>query len=151
MAKDKPWGDERSFSDIKGEKREIVKEWVSYWLIPGNRVWKKADTYSLKHRLQYDTTVYLTNNQFKEALILCGLTPNSPEGEDWYFKIDKQSPICARYRSYKVPFPSDYQFANERVKRWLESRDRKPHIHQWNGERKFYSCETNSVIEVIAE
>ena len=35
----------------------------------------------------------MTNNQFKDAMLLCGFKPEDPDSFNWLFYIDKKSPV----------------------------------------------------------
>ena len=49
-------------------------------------------SYGLKHILQRDTGLYLTNNEFKDAMLLCGYEPVNPDTINWNYCISKRSP-----------------------------------------------------------
>ena len=40
----------------------------------------------------------MTNNQFKEAMLICGFKPVDETELNWYYRIDRKSPICVEYR-----------------------------------------------------
>ena len=47
--------------------------------------------YGLKHNLQRDTGLYLTNNEFKDAMLMCGYPPVDANKLNWYYCISKKS------------------------------------------------------------
>lgn len=49
-------------------------------------------SYGLKHILEKDTGLYLTNNEFKDAMLMCGYEPINPNELNWYYQISKKSP-----------------------------------------------------------
>ena len=53
------------------------------------------DSYQLKHMVEADTGVYLTNNQFKHAMLLCGYGPVDASELNWDYCISRDSAIFA--------------------------------------------------------
>lgn len=49
-------------------------------------------SYGLKHILEHDTGIYLTNNEFKDAMLICGYEPVNPQELNWTYCISKKSP-----------------------------------------------------------
>ncbi len=49
-------------------------------------------SYGLKHILERDTGLYLTNNEFKDAMLMCGYKPTNPNDLNWCYCISKRSP-----------------------------------------------------------
>ena len=39
-----------------------------------------------------DTGLYLTNNEFKDAMLMCGYEPVNPNELNWNYCISKKSP-----------------------------------------------------------
>lgn len=75
----------------KGEQ-ETVFSWIRENLTPTkSTVYTGMSSYGLKHLLQHDTGVYLTNNEFKDAMLCCGYAPNDPDEANWYYKISRKS------------------------------------------------------------
>lgn len=50
-------------------------------------------SYGMKHTLEARTNIYLTNNQFKEAMLLCGFYPVETDKLNRNFYVKKSSPI----------------------------------------------------------
>ena len=42
----------------------------------------------MKHLLEHDTGVYLTNNEFKDAMLLAGYRPVNPDSLNWKYRIE---------------------------------------------------------------
>ena len=55
---------------------------------------QKHSSYSLKHRYEAVGS-YVTNGQFKAAMLLCGYAPEDPAALNWRFKIAPSSPAIA--------------------------------------------------------
>lgn len=68
---------------------EIVK--IGGWIrknIRGSRTILKGHTsYGLKHILEHDTGIYMTNNEFKDAMLLAGYKPVDPDELNWIYRI----------------------------------------------------------------
>ena len=83
--------DKMLISDMSLEDAARVNNWIAknitmYRLSfrPVERCNK--DSYSLKHLLERETDLYLTNNQFKDAMLLAGFEPIDPNELNWRFK-----------------------------------------------------------------
>ena len=49
-------------------------------------------SYGIKHILERDTGVYVTNNQMKDAMLGCGFEPRKVDELNWAFCISEKSP-----------------------------------------------------------
>ena len=76
--------DEALFSDVRPEDRELALLWVKWNLWP-RKTCSKVSSYRLKHLLERDTHIYLTNNQFKDLMLLCGYRVHNPLTLNWCF------------------------------------------------------------------
>ena len=50
-------------------------------------------SYGLKHYLEHDTGIYVTNNAFKDAMLICGFEPADPHELNWHYCISEKSPV----------------------------------------------------------
>lgn len=48
-------------------------------------------SYGLKHYFEHDDGFYITNGQFKGAMLICGFQVASTKKINWYFNISKKS------------------------------------------------------------
>lgn len=97
-------GDTGHFEEMSEENQEKVIAWIKANIFPGKTKWGERGSYKLKHDLQHDTKIYMTNNQFKEAMLVCGFRPVKVNELSWYYRIDRKSPICIWYK--ERPFDS---------------------------------------------
>lgn len=98
--------DNALFSDLPKDYQKYVMEWIS-----GLKETKvsvlSTSSYGLKHVVEqnsYDeigTRIYMTNNQFKDAMLLAGFEPTNPNALNWTYHISKRSPSLHRER-YRV-------------------------------------------------
>ena len=76
-------------------KREqiIVLCWIDKYLCGTHSKSNRYINYGLKHILEKDTGIYVTNNQFKDAMMISGYKPiKSSENEiNWEYWLDKHS------------------------------------------------------------
>lgn len=73
--------------------RNAVYEWIDLYISPRKTPLTGHTSYGIKHILQSDTGIYLTNNQFKDAMMHCGYDPVDPDALNWEYCISKRSPI----------------------------------------------------------
>lgn len=85
-------GDEKHLSDLPTRIQDLVLDWVFWNFFPAQKLYPHQNSYSLKHVLQKRTQVYLTNNQFKEAMLINGFWPRDVKELNWYLYIQASSP-----------------------------------------------------------
>lgn len=74
------------------EEIDLVLNWIDANICPRKTPLLDYTSYGIKHILQSDTGIYLTNNEFKDAMILCGYTPVNPDELNWCYCISRRSP-----------------------------------------------------------
>lgn len=94
ISKGVPWTDGSTglLTDLSEEEQEIVKDWITHNILPRKTPYLDASSYGLKHILQGDTRIYLTNNQFKHAMLICGFAPVDEHMLNWNYCISLKSP-----------------------------------------------------------
>lgn len=65
----------------------LVGEWIRNNIRPAKAILAGRTSYGLKHVLHSDTGLYLTNNQFKDAMLLAGYKPVNPNELNWRYRI----------------------------------------------------------------
>ena len=78
--------------EIGEQTATAVKKWIRNNFIPQDEPNYKWSSYGLKHTLQNDAGIYLTNDQFKTAMLECGFKPCNHEDKNWIFAISEKSP-----------------------------------------------------------
>ena len=91
-------GDPDHFRDMPENEQKAALDWIKTNIYPGKKVWESRSSYGLKHDFEHKSRIYMTNNQFKEAMLLCGFKPVDETELNWYYRIDRKSPICVEYR-----------------------------------------------------
>ena len=98
----RPYTNENGWEDsgLITEKDEMdeVLDWIRVNFLPAKNVLHGHTSYGLKHILQDDTGIYLTNNEFKDAMMLCGYEPSNPNELNWHYRIKKRSPAFSLWR-----------------------------------------------------
>lgn len=97
--------DKALLTDIPVDDQEIVVKWICYNFYPVTALNYSHGSYGLKHILQRDTGIYLTENQFKDAMRICGFKHTKTPYSGWHFNIAKNSPAF-RLRERKSMFDS---------------------------------------------
>lgn len=88
---DSPVFDMELLSDESEETQNIVLDWIATHCIKIKTVNKRHTSYGLKHILGHDTGIYLTNNQFKHAMLISGHTPEDEHELNWFFRISEKA------------------------------------------------------------
>lgn len=70
------------------EFEKQVFEWIDMNIAPAKRA-SRDTSYSLKHKVENCTTggLYITNNQFKDAMMIKGYTPIDENELNWRYRI----------------------------------------------------------------
>lgn len=103
MIKDgRPYTNENGWRDngLITNKEETVKievfEWIDENILPRKTANRKHSSYRLKHLLEKDTKIYLTNNEFKDAMLIMDYEPTDANKLNWHYRISEKSPVFAR-------------------------------------------------------
>ena len=78
--------DKALISDLASADIKRVDMWIRDH-IRESKTEYPASSYDLKHRLERDTGIYLTNNMFKDEMLLSGFNPKDPDELNWTFYI----------------------------------------------------------------
>lgn len=90
------WEDAGLITDHPQEEQDIVLEWIRRNILPRKTVLHGRTSYGMKHILEHDTKIYLTNNEFKDAMMICGFEPADPNMLNWIYRISAKSPAFKR-------------------------------------------------------
>lgn len=78
-------------TDLPANILPEILAWIRDNLTPSEDLCQDKTSYSLKHDLQNDTGIYMTNNQFKDAMLLCGFQAYDTDELNWKFYISPES------------------------------------------------------------
>ena len=76
---------------------QILMDWITQVISPIKSVNNRYSSYGLKHIFQDDTRIYVTNVEFKVAMLKSGYSPYDEKELNWRFHISK------RLRKYVRP------------------------------------------------
>lgn len=86
------WIDDGLLTDRPAEEQETALRWIRENIRPRKTPLRERTSYGIKHILQRDTGLYLTNNQFKDGMLLSGYEPTDPNELNWHYCISAKSP-----------------------------------------------------------
>ena len=79
------------FMNLDSDIQSFVLKWCKEHFISTKSFNEKHTSYGLKHILQHQNGTYLTNGQFKGAMVLSGFEVKDIEDLNWVFNISEQS------------------------------------------------------------
>ena len=80
--------DEALITDRADEVITAVDGWIRKNIRTGKKILHGHTSYGIKHMLEHDTHIYLTNNEFKDAMLLAGYQPVNPKDLNWKYRIE---------------------------------------------------------------
>ena len=84
--------DDALITNRSKEEIDIVCRWIDMNLFPRITVLDSHASYGLKHILERETGICLTNNEIKDEMQMWGYTPANSNDLNWYYCISKRSP-----------------------------------------------------------
>ena len=82
-------GDTQLYTDLPIEKQEALINWIRKNIHACKNTNYKYSSYALKECAETFIHYYISNNQFKDAMLFCGFYPVNPMGLNWYYKMAK--------------------------------------------------------------
>ena len=100
------------FSALTIEEQILARRWVEKVCKPAVALNRYHTSYGLKHILENCIGIYMTNNQFKDLMLMCSFKPKYEQELNWQFFIQegpftKLSKWNRNQRKYKYPRGSD--------------------------------------------
>lgn len=92
--------DEHLLTELTESNQKVVLDWIRNNVLPRKAPLTDITSYGLKHCLERDTKLYLTNNQFKDAMLMCGFSPVNEHVLNWTYCISKKSPALLNPNIY---------------------------------------------------
>jgi hypothetical protein len=71
-------------------KRELLLRWIDLVLYPAATVWRDATSYGLKHAAEDDLGFYISNGEFKGAMLEAGYESADAWEQNWMFRVRPQ-------------------------------------------------------------
>ena len=90
--------DYSQFENLSVEQQNEVLEWIKQNLVPIKSFNPKHDSYELKHLVRFSDgkRPYLTNGQFKGAMLRAGYRVQDMKAQNWKFNISERSPALKK-------------------------------------------------------
>lgn len=102
------WEDSGLITDRSDDVKSEVESWIHKNIRTARKILSGRTSYGIKHLLEHDTGIYLTNNEFKDAMLLAGFSPVDPKELNWRYRIvltrdinDNPSPFFKWAKRYK--------------------------------------------------
>lgn len=83
-------------TDLPEEQQKVVLDWIRKNLLLRRTPNFRYSSYGIKLMLQAETKIFLTNNQFKDAMLKCAFYPANQKMVYWNFYISNKSPAFER-------------------------------------------------------
>jgi hypothetical protein len=98
----------KEFEHLPPLKRELLLRWIDLVLYPAVTVWRDATSYGLKHAAESDLGFYVSNGQFKGAMIEAGYDPADSWEQNWLFRARPQRRYTGEFGAARCKLtPSD--------------------------------------------
>ena len=88
-------------TDLSTRDINKVLNWIRENIFLRKTTLNGCSSYSLKHIMTKATGIYVTNNQFKDAMLRCEFTPTNSKELNWHYGISKKSPCFNKYFTRK--------------------------------------------------
>lgn len=93
------------FHVLPRERQELVIRWLDWNLIHTEEVNHGYSATEMKAILKDRTGIHLSEMQFREAMMHVGYMPEDEQAMEWYFRVDKKSPIFIIQRDGRMGLP----------------------------------------------
>lgn len=90
------WEDKGLVTDKEKDVQDAICRWIRENLFPRKTPNMSHSSYGMKHILEDDIGIYLTNNEFKDAMMICGYKPVDENKLNWNYRISEKSPAFRR-------------------------------------------------------
>lgn len=77
------------YEELSQKEKLELSLWIYTHFEPSKRAYTKSSSYGLKHDFERDTRIYVTNGQFKGAMLARGYKVKDEKALNWYFKMKK--------------------------------------------------------------
>ncbi len=77
------------YETLTQTERQVVRYWINHAVAHAKRINPHMTSYGLKHHFEHEG-FYVTNGQFKGAMLLAGYTPDDIQALNWCFPIRQQ-------------------------------------------------------------
>ena len=96
--------DDEHFCELSEIEKFASMQWATRSFVEAKSVNEWHTSYGLKHILENDIGIYMTNNQFKELMLLSGFAPARIDELNWSFYIANTSPAFKKQNPKRIQF-----------------------------------------------
>ena len=75
------------YDALSPEAKEALQYWIEHSIQPAKKIDDRHSSYGLQHDYQNETTLHISNAQFKGAMLMAGYLPTEQNEQHWHFKI----------------------------------------------------------------
>ena len=79
-------------SDLSKDVQNIILDWIFANIRPRKAPNYNHNSYQIKHQIESELGIYLSNNQLKDAMLIEGYHPVKENELNWVFCISQKSP-----------------------------------------------------------
>lgn len=87
-----PGEDLNHYNDLIHEQKQILDTWIKTSFEASRKEYDGGSSYPLKHHFSRECGFYISNAQFKAAMLEAGFPPLDPEKQNWHFKMTEKIP-----------------------------------------------------------
>jgi hypothetical protein len=77
----------RAYDTLSREEKEALQYWIGHAIQVATKVDDDYSSYGLKHEYERETNLYVSNAQFKGAMLVAGYLPVKLGEQSWRFMI----------------------------------------------------------------
>ncbi len=94
----------RAYDTLSQEEKEALQYWIEHAIRPATKADDHYSSYGLKHEYERETKLYVSNAQFKGAMLIAGYRPTEKGEQSWHFMIQ---PSGAEHNSVQDGAPQN--------------------------------------------
>lgn len=77
----------RAYDELSQAEKEALQYWIEHAIQPATKADEHQSSYGLKHEYARETKCYVSNAQFKGAMLVAGYLPTKKGEQNWHFTI----------------------------------------------------------------
>lgn len=81
--------DPKAYDELPDELKIKLTEWIKMVYTPAATILAFNDSYTMKHRFEWFAGTYVTNGEFKGAMLAAGFMPENEHLTNWEFRVKR--------------------------------------------------------------
>ncbi len=77
----------RAYDTLSLAEKDVLRYWIEHAIQVATKADDDYSSYGLKHEYERETKLYVSNAQFKGAMLVAGYLPIKKGEQSWHFKI----------------------------------------------------------------